>query len=100
MSVGQAAPLVVAIAVLLAGVGRLGRRDEVDKRPQVSAGHLHDVVGFLAQRPGDRPASFGRDVHDDDPQAEILHLSDDLGEILFRADDDGITHRVVPGQRG
>ena len=99
MPVGQAAPLMIAIAVLLVGVGWPGRRDEIDKRPQVSAGHLHDVVGFLAQRPGDRPVSLGRDVHDDDPQPEILHLGDDLGEILLCADDDGITHCVVPGQR-
>ena len=99
MPVLQAAP-VIAIAVLLVGAGRPGRRNEINKRPQVSAGNLHDVVGFLAQRPGDRPVSFGRDVHDDHSEPEILHLGNDLGEILFRADDDRITHRAVPGQRG
>jgi hypothetical protein len=65
----------------------------------MGGGDLDDVIALLAQRPGHRRVSVGRDMHDDDAHSEVLHLGDDLGEILFRADDDGVAGRAVPGQR-
>jgi hypothetical protein len=66
----------------------------------VRGGNLHDVVAFLVERLRHGPGSVGRDVQQDDPDAKILHLGDDLREILFGTDDDGVGHRIVPGQRG
>jgi len=103
--VGHAPPLmtlgrVAAVPVLVIAAGGLGSRDEIHKGPQVRAGDLHDVIAFLAQRPGDRPVPVRRDVHDEDPQPEILYLGHDLGQVLLRADDDRVADRVIPGQRG
>ena len=85
---------------LLVGVGGFGPGDQLHVGPQVVAADLDDVVGFLAQRPGDRPVPVDRDVHQRDPHAEVLHVGDDLGQVLFRADDEGVADGAVASQRG
>jgi len=66
----------------------------------VLAADLHDVVGFLAQRPGDGPVPVDRDVHQGDAHAQVLHVGDDLGQVLFRADHERVADRVVARQGG
>ena len=85
---------------LLVGVGGLGAGDQLDVGPQVVAADLDDVVGLLAERPGDGPVSVHRDVHQRDPHAEILDIGDDLGQVLLGADDERVADRVVARQRG
>ena len=100
MAIGQgpARDPVRVLGLILAG--RLGARDELHVGPELLAADLDDVVGFLAQRPGDGPVAVHGDVHQGDPQAQILHVGDDLGQVLFRADDQRIGDGVVAGQRG
>jgi hypothetical protein len=66
----------------------------------VGGGDFQDVIAFLPQRRRYAPRSLGRDVQQDYPDAQVLHFGDDLGEVFFGTDDDGVTDRVVPGQRG
>src|SRR5207344_708582 len=82
---------------LLVGVGGFGPGDQLHVGPQVVAADLDDVVGLLAQRPGDRPVPVDRNVHQRDPHAEVLHVGDDLGQVLFRADDEGVADGAVAG---
>jgi hypothetical protein len=79
---------------------RLGSRDQVHVGAQVLTADLKDVVGLLAERARDGPVAVNGDMHEGDPQAEILHIGDDLCQILFRADHESVTDRVVPRQRG
>ena len=62
--------------------------------------NLDDVVAFLAEAPGNGPVAAHRDVHDRHPQAQVLHVGDDLGQVLLRADQEGVADRVVAGQGG
>ena len=98
VSVGQR-PGRGEVAVLV-GVDGLGSGDQLHVGPQVVAADLDDVVGLLAERPGNGPVPVHRDVHQRDPHAEILDVGDDLGQILFGADHQGIADRVVARQRG
>ena len=87
------------VAVLVR-VGGLGPGDQLHVGPQVVAADLDDVVGLLAERPGDGPVPVDRDVHQRDPHAQVLDVGDDLGQVLFRADHERVADRVVAGQRG
>ena len=87
------------VAVLVR-VGGLGSGDQLHVGPQMVAADLDDVVGLLAERPRDGPVPVHRDVYQRDPHAEVLDVGDDLGQILFRADHEGVADRVVAGQRG
>ena len=87
-----------ARGVLLVGPGRLGPGDQLHERPQVAGGELHDVVALLPEGPGDRPVTVHRDVHDRDPQAEVLHVGQHLSQVLLRAHHHGVADRVVAGQ--
>ena len=60
---------------------------------------LDDFVALLAERGGGRPAGR-RDVHEDHPEAEILHVGDHLREVVLRADHQRVADRPVPGERG
>ncbi len=62
-------------------------------------GDLDDVVAFLPQRLGNGPASVRGDVQDNHPQAKVLHLRDDLREVLVSAGDEGIGDRAALGER-
>ena len=84
----------------LARPGGLGARDQLDVGAQLLAADLDDVVGLLAERAGDGPVAVHRDVHQGDPQAEVLDVGDDLGQVLFRAHHERVADRVVAGQRG
>jgi hypothetical protein len=61
---------------------------------------LHDVVALLPERAGDRPVTVHRDVHDGYPDTEVLHIRDDLREILLGADQQHVADGAVPGQGG
>ena len=67
---------------------------------QVPLADLDDVVTFLAQAARDGPVAAHRDVHDEHPDAEVLHLGHDLGQILLRTDQQRVADRLVAGQRG
>ena len=62
--------------------------------------NLDDVVTFLAQAAGNGPVAAHGDMHDRHPDAEILHVGDDLGQVLLGADQESVADRVVAGQRG
>ena len=100
VSVGQRSSGVAAGRVILEEAGRLSTRDQVNERVQMGATDLQDVVAFLPQQPGNRPGPVHRDVHQDYPDAEILHFRDDFGEVLLAADHDRIADCPVPGQGG
>jgi len=85
---------------ILVRVDGFGPRDELHVGPQMVAADLDDVVGLLAERPGDGPVPVHRDVHQGDPHAQVLDVGDDLGQILFRADHERVAYPVVAGQRG
>ncbi len=86
--------------VRLVSAQRGGSGSEFGVRAQVPLTDLDDVVTFLAQAARDGPVTTHRDVHDEHPDAEVLHISHDLGQILFGADQQRVTDRVVAGQRG
>ena len=100
VAIGPVLARVAAILKLPVRRGRLGPGNEIHEWPQVSRGDLHDVIALLAQRLGDCPVAGRHDVDDGHPHPEILHLGDDLGEVLLGADDDRVADRMVPGQRG
>ena len=100
VAVGHGASGVGTGLVVLVVAGRLGARDQVNERAQVSAADLHEVVAFLPEQPRDRPVPVDRDVHQGDPDPGVLHFRDDLGELFLTADDDGVADGPVPGQRG
>ena len=77
-----------------------GAHDQLDVGPELLAADLDDVVGLLAQRPGDGPVAVHRDVHQGDAHAEVLDVGDDLGQVLLRADHQRVADRAVAGQRG
>src|SRR6266568_1928613 len=76
----------------------LGAGDQVDEWPQVGAAYLENVIALLAQWPRDRPVPVHGDMHENDPDPEVLHLGDHLGKILFAADEDSVGDRPVSGQ--
>ena len=88
----------VAGRVVVVAAG-LGAGDQVHERAQVRAADLQHFVAFLAQRAGDGPAAVHRDAADQHPDAEFLHLGDDLGEVLVPADHDRLGDRAVLRQR-
>ena len=88
-----------AIRVLLLRPGGLGPRDQVDERPQMGTRNLGGVIAFLAERPRYGPGSVHRNVQQDYPDAQVLHLGHDLRQVLLGADDDGVADSSVPGQR-
>jgi hypothetical protein len=49
------------------------------------------------RRAGKGPVAVYGDVHQGDPQAQVLHVGDDLGQVLFRADDQRVGDGVVAG---
>ena len=79
---------------------RPGPGDEFRVGAQVPFADLDDVVAFLAQAAGNGPVAAYRDVHDEHPDAEILHVGDDLGQILLGTDQQRVADRVVARQRG
>ena len=85
---------------LLVGLDGLGTRDQLHVGPQVLAADLDDVVGFLAERARDGPVAVHGDVHEGDPQAEVLYVGDDLSQVFFRADHERVADRVIARQRG
>jgi hypothetical protein len=100
VTVGQHAPGERRDRVLIVVPHRLGPRDQLHERAQVSVADLDNVIAFLAQRPRDGPVAIHRDVHDGHPDPQILHIRDNLGEIFLSADDQGVTDGAVPGQGG
>jgi hypothetical protein len=62
------------------------------------ARNLDQVIGLLAQRLRHGPAAIRRDMQNHYPQAKILHLSHDLGQVLVGARDERIADRAVLGQ--
>ena len=78
---------------------RLRPDDKLHRRPQMRLADLDDFVALLAERGGGRPAGRG-DVHQDHPQAEILHVGDHLREVFLRAHHQRVADRPVPGERG
>ena len=78
----------------------LGADDQLDVGPELFAPDLDDVVGLLAQRAGDGPVAVHGEMHQGDPHAEVLDIGDDLGQVLLRADHQGVADRVVARQRG
>ena len=78
---------------------RLRPDDKLHGRPQMRLADLDDFVALLAERGGGRPAGRG-DVHQDHPQAEILHIGDHLREVFLRAHHQRVADRPVPGERG
>src|SRR6476660_2410527 len=73
----------VAVLVLPGG---FGPGDELHVGAQVVAADLDDVVGLLAERAGNGPVPVHRNVYQGDPHAQVLDVGDDLGQVLFRAD--------------
>ena len=98
--VGQRAPRGHGQLIGLVGAQCGGPGDEFGVGAQVPLTDLDDVVTFLPQAARDGPVAADRDVHDEHPDAEILDVGDDLGQILFGADQQRVADRVVPGQRG
>jgi hypothetical protein len=80
--------------------GRLGAHDKLHRRPQLRFADLGDVVAFLAQRGRDGPGVAHRDVHEDHPDAEILHIGEHSREIFLRAHDERVADRPVTRQGG
>jgi hypothetical protein len=87
----------VGLVLVIGGEG-LRPSDQVDERPQVNPGDLDDVVALLPKRQRNGPAAIGCDVQDDDPQAEVLNLGDDLGDVLVSTGDEGVGDRAALGQ--
>src|SRR5262249_28741295 len=85
-------------ATKLVGRSRLSAMDKLDKRPEVHSGNLDYVIAFLPKRRGNGPATVGRDVKYHHAKAKILHLGDDLGEVLVGARDEGVADSPVLGQ--
>ncbi len=100
VTVGQGPPGECGDRILLVVPHRLGARDQLHEGAQVSVADLDDVIAFLAERPGDGPVAVHRNVHNGHSDAEILHVRDDLGEVLLGTDHQGIADRAVPGQGG
>ena len=90
---------VTGACVVLLGCRRLGAADQVDKRPQVHAGDLDNVVALLAERLRNGPATIRSDVQDDDAQAKVLDLGDDFGEVLVGAGDERVSDRAALRER-
>jgi hypothetical protein len=97
VAVGGRAAQIGRLPLLLAD--RLGADHELHRRPQVRLTDLDNVVAFLAEN--GRGGVAGRaDVHQDHPDAEILHLGDHLGEVFLRAHHQCVADRPVAGQGG
>ena len=86
--------------IRLVGTRGLGAHDQLHVGPELLAADLEDVVGLLAQGPGDGPVAVHGDVHQGDPHAEVLDVGDDLGQVLLRADHQRVADRAVARQRG
>src|SRR6266545_1968680 len=98
VAVGQGSAWVGTGRVLIRTMRWLGAGDQVDEWPQVGAAYLENVIALLAQWPRDRPVPVHGDMHENDPDPEVLHLGDHLGKILFAADEDSVGDRPVSGQ--
>src|SRR5262245_52363504 len=70
--------------------GRLRAADEVDKGPEMNARDLDGIVALLAEWLRNSPAAIRRDVQDDDAEAKVLYLGDDLCEVLVGAGDERV----------
>jgi hypothetical protein len=95
VAVGKRVTWVAAHRVPLVLPQWLGADHEVHVRPQVRLADLDDVVALLAEGTGDGPFPVHRDVREDDPHPQVLHLGDDLREFLLGADHQRVTHRTV-----
>jgi hypothetical protein len=73
---------------------------ELHVRPQVCLTDLDDVVAFLPEGTGDGPVAVHCDVHEGDPEAEILDVGDDLRQILLGADHERVPQCAVTRQGG
>ncbi len=100
MSVGESTGRGNGQVVRLLAAQRVGPGHQLGKGPQMPLANLDDVVAFLAEAAGNGPVAAHRDVHDRHPDTEVLHVGDDLGQVLLRADQEGVTDRVVAGQGG
>ena len=98
--VGQRAGRGHGQLVGLLAAERVRSGHELGKGPQVPVANLDDVVAFLAEAAGNGPVAAHGDVHDRHPDAEILHVRDDLGQVFLGADQEGVADRVVAGQGG
>jgi hypothetical protein len=81
-------------------LGRLGGGDQFRVRPQVRFPDLDEIVALLPQGPGDGPVAVDGDVHGDHAYPEVLHLGDDLRQVLLGADDQGVGDRLVTRESG
>ena len=68
--------------------------------PQVRLADLDDLVTFLPEGTGDGPVAVHRDVHEGDPEAEILNVGDDLRQVFLGADHERVLQGAVTRQRG
>src|SRR4029077_2293097 len=100
MPIGQRPPGGQGELVRIAGAECISPGDQFGVRPQVALANLDDVVAFLAQAARDGPVATHRDVHDQHPDPEVLHVRDDLGQVFLGTDQDGVADRIVARQGG
>ena len=78
----------------------LGTGDQAHMGPELRATQLDDRIALLAERVRDRPVAGHRDVHQRDPNTKILHIRDDVREVLLGAYDSRVADGMVAGQGG
>src|SRR5690606_39603195 len=66
---------------------------------QVAGAQFYEVVALLPERARGGPAPLRGDVDHGQPDAQVLRVADDLGEVFVAAHHDRVADGVVAGQR-
>ena len=96
--VGQSPGRMGTHGVALVIPARFRADHEFHERPQVRLTDFDDVVALLPEGTGDGPVAVHRDVYQGDPEAEVLHVGNDLGEVLLGADNECVPQGTVACQ--
>jgi len=79
---------------------RLAGREHADVGSELGRIDLDYRVTFLAQYRGSLPAPVRGDLHERDPNPQVLNVRDDAGQVFLCAHDDGIGDGVIMGESG